>query len=168
MRILGRGKSVFLAVGGGSESLLSAPGRYDLVLRRRRGFVKVALRTGAPLVPCIGFGEPDMFNTLNELPPEAPIRRFQRILTRLFGFTVPLAFGRGLLGGKGVLPNPAPLNIVIGEPLEVDKWTGDIEGSEWDAAVDDLHEKYMQATVELYHAHQKKYAQDAAEIRLVE
>lgn len=169
IKILNRGKSVLLVVGGGSESMHAAPGRYDIVLRRRRGFVKVALRTGTSLVPCIGFGEPDLFDSLNErIPPGAPIRRVQRTLTRVFGFAIPLATGRGLLGGSGVLPNPTPLDIVIGEPLIVPKWTGDAHGPEWEEAVDVLHEKYMKATIDLYHKHQQKYARGASDIRVVE
>lgn len=43
------------------QSLHAKPGANDLVLRRRRGFVKIALRTGASLVPVYAFGENSTF-----------------------------------------------------------------------------------------------------------
>jgi 1-acyl-sn-glycerol-3-phosphate acyltransferase len=35
-------------------------GSYRLVLRRRLGFARLAAEAGAPLVPVIGVGEPDV------------------------------------------------------------------------------------------------------------
>lgn len=43
------------------QSLFAKPGANELVLRRRKGFIKVALRTGASLVPVLGFGEKSTF-----------------------------------------------------------------------------------------------------------
>jgi len=43
------------------QSLYAKPGANHLVLRRRRGFIKVALRTGVPLVPVYAFGENSTF-----------------------------------------------------------------------------------------------------------
>ena len=43
------------------QSLYAAPGKHDLVLSRRKGFVKIALRTGASLVPVYCFGENNTF-----------------------------------------------------------------------------------------------------------
>lgn len=43
LRILGKAKSVLIAVGGAAESLLARPGANELVLRRRKGFIKIAL-----------------------------------------------------------------------------------------------------------------------------
>ncbi|KAL4526931.1 hypothetical protein Ndes2526A_g01348 [Nannochloris sp. 'desiccata'] len=124
LNILGSGKSVCITVGGGSESLLAAPGKYDLILNRRKGFVRCALQTGASLVPCISFGEPETYNTINQLRHSHPIRRYQRFLERTLGFTIPLAFGRGVFLPYGLLPYPVPLNIVVGAPIEVEKYKG--------------------------------------------
>lgn len=33
-------------MGGAAESLESFPGRYRLVLRKRKGFIRIALQTG--------------------------------------------------------------------------------------------------------------------------
>ena len=40
------GRAVALAVGGAEESLLSRPCTLNLVLKKRQGFVRIALQTG--------------------------------------------------------------------------------------------------------------------------
>lgn len=85
LNILNRNKSIFIAIGGGKESLCSKPRSADLVLQRRQGFVKIALQSGASLVPCFSFGETDTFRTLNELPENSSLRRAQRFLLKYTG-----------------------------------------------------------------------------------
>ena len=50
------GASVAIVIGGASEALDARPGWATLTLARRKGFVKMALRTGASLVPVFAFG----------------------------------------------------------------------------------------------------------------
>lgn len=168
LTLLGRGKSIFIAVGGGTESLHAKPGAHDLVLRRRRGFVKVALRTGASLVPVYAFGENSTFRTANELPPTSLVRRFQRSLTKYTGFTLPLFFGTGFLLPLGLLPYPVPLDIVVGAPLDVPKFEGDESSAEFDALVDKYHGLFVAALQALFEAHREKYAKGEASLQLVE
>jgi len=52
----GPGSSIVLVIGGAQESLYSRPGTADLCLNRRRGFVRIAIDTGALLVPVYAFG----------------------------------------------------------------------------------------------------------------
>lgn len=47
----GSGSSITIVVGGAAESLNAHPGTADLVLKRRLGFIKIAIRNGADLVP---------------------------------------------------------------------------------------------------------------------
>ena len=51
------GASVAIVVGGAAEALDARPGWAVLTLARRKGFVKMALKTGASLVPVFAFGE---------------------------------------------------------------------------------------------------------------
>lgn len=53
--------AVGLIVGGEREQRLSANDAYKFVLKSRKGFVRIALRTGASLVPAISFGENNTF-----------------------------------------------------------------------------------------------------------
>lgn len=40
------GRMAVLMVGGAAESLLSRPNKYHIILRRRRGFCRIALQEG--------------------------------------------------------------------------------------------------------------------------
>ena len=42
----GPGRAMVIVIGGAAESLDARPGTYDLTLRERKGFVKLALTTG--------------------------------------------------------------------------------------------------------------------------
>lgn len=50
------GRGITIVVGGARESLDAQPHSLRLVLKRRKGFVKLAIRTGADLVPVLSFG----------------------------------------------------------------------------------------------------------------
>lgn len=60
----GSGRAITIVVGGASESLSAHPGTADLTLRRRLGFIKIAIRAGADLVPVFSFGENDIYSQL--------------------------------------------------------------------------------------------------------
>jgi hypothetical protein len=51
------------------------------ILRRRKGFVRIALQTGASLVPVFGFGETDLFETYVP-PPNSLLAKVQRFSHR--------------------------------------------------------------------------------------
>lgn len=40
------GKALVLVVGGAQESLLCRPGSYKIILKNRKGFVRIAIKTG--------------------------------------------------------------------------------------------------------------------------
>lgn len=62
-----KGRAIVLVVGGAAEALDAHPGRHELTLKNRKGFVREALLTGAHLVPVYSFGENDVFGQVSEL-----------------------------------------------------------------------------------------------------
>ena len=56
----------------------------DLVLRRRKGFVKLALASGADLVPVLAFGENECY-TRPPLRPGSLADRMQRLSKHVSG-----------------------------------------------------------------------------------
>ena len=93
----------------------------ELTLRRRRGFVRIALMTGASIVPVIGYGENELFNQpFNRRG--SPFRKFQDRVQKALGFAPVMFYGRGVFNYScGVLPHRRPINVVIGSPLATAK-----------------------------------------------
>lgn len=107
------GKSVLLLPGGIKEQLtLCKPGEDVVVLRERRGFVKLALLTGSPLVPVYVFGERRAFKVQETLT-----RVVGGLLKRMFRAGVPCVRGRWFT----LMPFSTPITIVFGHPIPVPK-----------------------------------------------
>eukprot|EP00878_Enallax_costatus_P007164 GHUV01007508.1.p2 GENE.GHUV01007508.1~~GHUV01007508.1.p2 ORF type:complete len:231 (+),score=53.48 GHUV01007508.1:473-1165(+) len=158
----GAGQAILLAVGGAQESLLARPGTYDIVLSKRKGFVKIALQTGAKLVPVIGFGENDLYD-MRQTVPRSVRAKLARLLKSWLGFTLPNAVGRSLLFGKtGLMPYPKPLNVVVGAPVDFDPSSvlqreQNNEQVGLDQFVDAYHEQYIKAFKQLWDDHKDKF-----------
>ncbi|KAK9823573.1 hypothetical protein WJX72_003923 [[Myrmecia] bisecta] len=164
----GTGSAVLLAIGGASESLHSAPGTFDLVLSRRKGFVRVAMETGASLVPVIAFGEVDLFDTIKP-PPSSRIARLQKWVEKTWGVTFPIAHGEGIVAGSGLLPRRKPLHIVVGAPIHLDKYTGDLRSEEAVKLADSYHAQYVAALQAMWNKHKEEYAPHRKQdLRIVE
>ena len=55
---------LYILPGGVAEIFTSTPGRHTIVFKNRRGLCKLAIETGAQLIPCYVFGGTDFFNNL--------------------------------------------------------------------------------------------------------
>ena len=103
------GRTLMLVPGGEAEQLRTARGRDGpLVLRRRTGFVRLALRHGVPVIPAYIFGCSDLYRT------SAAALRLREWLVAALRVCVPLAWG----AGSPVVPLRAPLRVVLGEPFD--------------------------------------------------
>ncbi|XP_052413402.1 diacylglycerol O-acyltransferase 2 isoform X2 [Carassius gibelio] len=93
----GVGNAVVIIIGGAEESLTSSPGVNTLVMKHRKGFVRLALEHGADLVPVYSFGENELFPQV-VLSEGSVGRRLQALFKRIMGFA-PCLFtgGRWLL-----------------------------------------------------------------------
>jgi 2-acylglycerol O-acyltransferase 2 len=150
--LLNRGESIMLVVGGAAEALDARPGLFDLTLRNRKGFVKIALQNGASLVPCLGFGENELFNQVPN-PRGSKLRDFQDWMRRKLSFSVPLFWGRGIWNYDfGILPRRNPITVVTGAPVDVPR----IEfPSQQD--IDETHAKYVTALQKLFDDNYQEY-----------
>ncbi|KAL4249920.1 Diacylglycerol O-acyltransferase [Abortiporus biennis] len=115
----GPGQAITIVVGGAAESLSARPGTADLTLRKRLGFIKIAIQHGADLVPVFSFGENDIYQ---QMPNEKGtlVHSFQKKFQNVFGFTLPLFHGRGLLNyNLGLMPYRRRIVTVVGRPIPV-------------------------------------------------
>ncbi|KAK4099807.1 DAGAT-domain-containing protein [Parathielavia hyrcaniae] len=138
----GMGRAVTIVVGGARESLEAYPGTLRLVLAQRKGFVKMAQRTGADLVPVLALGESDLYDQVS--PRRHPLlHALQRWLLRTLKFTLPFLHGRGIFNyDVGLMPYRKPLNVVVGRPIAVRQVREEKEGLD-PREVDRLHAEYV-------------------------
>jgi 2-acylglycerol O-acyltransferase 2 len=149
---MGPGNGVMIVVGGAAESLNAHPGTNDLTLKKRMGFVKVAIRAGADLVPVFAFGENDIFDQADNRPG-TKLRSFQKQFQSVFGFTTPFFHGRGVFNyDVGILPHRKAIHVVVGRPVKVVQH--DNPPTE---LVEKYHKAYIQELERLYDQFKDEY-----------
>jgi len=156
----GMGRAVTIVVGGARESLEAQPGMMHLVLGERKGFIRLAIRTGADLVPVLAFGENDLYGQVD--PKTHPrLQRFQKLVLRSLKFTLPFLHGRGIFNyDVGLMPYRRPLNIVVGKPIKVQMVSdGDFDPRE----VDRLHGLYVAELSKMWERYKDVFAKDRKE-----
>ncbi len=158
------GRAITIVVGGASESLDAEPHTLRLVLRKRKGFIKLAIRAGADLVPVLSFGENELYDQVQ--PHTHPrIHQTQLFLKKLLGFTIPLFHARGVFNyDVGMLPYRTPVNVVVGRPIKV------MQQAEPDESyLNEVHGLYIQELERIWHEWKDVFARDrTGEMEIVE
>ncbi|KAL8948680.1 MAG: hypothetical protein Q9222_005148, partial [Ikaeria aurantiellina] len=116
----GMGRAITIVVGGARESLSAQP-RSDLrlILKNRKGFVKLAIRTGADLVPVLAFGENELYEQVTS-QSHPLIHKLQLMVKKACGFTIPLFHARGVFNyDVGLMPYRRAVDVVVGRPVRV-------------------------------------------------
>ncbi|KAK4869392.1 hypothetical protein LT330_006392 [Penicillium expansum] len=154
----GMGRAITIVVGGARESLNARPNSLRLVLKRRKGFVKLAIRTGADLVPVLAFGENDLYDQVDS-DQHPIIHKLQMLVKQTLGFTIPLFHARGVFNyDVGLMPYRTPLNIVVGRPIPVMQQPNRDKIN--DQYIDELHSRYVEELMRLWDQWKDVYAKD--------
>ena len=166
----GMGRAITIVVGGARESLDAQPYSLRLVLARRKGFVKLAIRTGADLVPVLAFGENDLYDQVQ--PDTHPlIHKAQMLVKKCMGFTIPLFHARGVFNyDVGLMPYRRPLDVVVGRPIKVvqqgggsEKGKGMGKGVVDEAYVDEIHALYVKELERIWEEWKDTFAAERTE-----
>lgn len=150
--------SVCIVVGGASESLLAFPHKNEIVLKKRKGFIKIALELGdVNIVPIFGFGETNIYEVFSP-DPKGKFRilyKMQWWMKQNFGFTIPLFYARGVFNYDfGLLPHRLPINIVVGKPIAVP-----FRPSPSMAEIDYYHELYVEELQNIFNRYKHDFMQ---------
>lgn len=144
----GMGRGITIVIGGARESLDAQPHSMRLVLKRRKGFIKLAIRTGADLVPVLAFGENDLYEQVRS-DQHPLIHKLQMLVKQTLGFTIPLFHARGIFNyDVGLMPYRRPLNVVVGRPIQVVRQQNRDKVN--DEYINELHARYVQELVRLW------------------
>lgn len=156
LKILKQGFSLAIVVGGAQESLLARPESTEIVLQKRKGFIKLALETGnVSLVPCYCFGENELYNIL-EPDEDSYWRKLQLWLKKSFGFTIPFFHARGVFNYDfGLLPFRKEVTLVTGKPIPVP-----FLPSPKKTEVDYYHELYVNELQRIFDEYKTKFQED--------
>lgn len=142
-----------IAVGGSQEVVHAKPGNYRIVLQDRKGFIRIALQTGAAVVPVISFGENDLYHQLSN-EPDSLSAKVQTLIRKAIGITLPIV--------QEVIPRRHSITTVVGAPLEV-KQNAEPSREEINA----LHDEFINALSELFEDHKHNYIENSDNVRLI-
>ncbi|XP_031605335.2 2-acylglycerol O-acyltransferase 2-A isoform X1 [Oreochromis aureus] len=146
------GNVAVIAVGGAPEALDARPGALTLQVQNRKGFIKLALKHGAQLVPVFSFGENELFDQI-ENPTGSPLRRLQNRLQSIMGIAMPLFHARGVFQYSfGLIPYRKPIHTIVGKPIPVIQTP-----SPSSEDIESLHKVYLQNLTELFEQHKRTY-----------
>ncbi|GKZ79696.1 diacylglycerol O-acyltransferase 2 [Aspergillus niger] len=139
------GQAIIICIGGAREARYAKPNTMDLVLNVRRGFVRVAVQTGADLVPVMAFGENELFDVgtvdEEEVKGRAWVGWVPRAWYAVTGMNVRWVGGRWGL----IVPYRRPVNVVVGRVIAVREGRGveDVDDVD-DGYVEELHGRYVE------------------------
>ncbi|KAL3477832.1 diacylglycerol acyltransferase-domain-containing protein [Aspergillus californicus] len=161
----GMGRAITIVIGGARESLNASPRSLRLVLKRRKGFIKLAIRTGADLVPVLAFGENDLYEQVRS-DSHPLIHKFQMLVKQTLGFTIPLFHARGVFNyDVGLMPYRRPLNIVVGRPIQVVQQQD--RNKIDDSYINQLHSQYLRELERIWEEWKDVYAKNSSELEIV-
>src|SRR5690606_7421972 len=117
--------------GGAKEALYSTPEKDVLYLRKRSGFIKLALKNGISIVPVFSFNENNPFSQLsvNEHPKLQMINAWSQTL---LGVSLPVLMN--------IVPRKTRITVVVGKAISLPK----IEEPD-----EEIVEKYLQEYIEI-------------------
>ncbi|KAI8062198.1 diacylglycerol acyltransferase-domain-containing protein [Gongronella butleri] len=154
----GPGRSIVIVVGGASESLSARPGIADLTLKKRLGFIRLAIVHQACLVPCFSFGENDIYEQVAN-DQGSMIWKFQKMVQNYTGFTLPLFHARGIFNyDVGIIPFRHPIVTVVGRPIDVPKLEPGAEPTHEQLV--EVQAAYIDELQSIYDKYKDVYAKD--------
>ncbi|XP_004509476.1 diacylglycerol O-acyltransferase 2D-like isoform X2 [Cicer arietinum] len=150
--LLASGYSCIIVPGGTRETLFMEHGCENVYLKERRGFVRLAMEMGHPLVPVFCFGQTNIYKWW-----KAPGKLIQSIARSMKIF--PLIFW-GRFGTP--VPFKNPLYVVVGRPIQLEKTPQPTSDQ-----VAKVHSEFIEALQDLFERHKVQAGYENLELKIV-
>ncbi|GAB6029647.1 Diacylglycerol O-acyltransferase 2 [Chamberlinius hualienensis] len=160
----GKGNLVILLVGGMDEVAESKLNAMTILLKKRKGFVKLAITTGADLLPSITFGEDEVFDKrCSERFLFSWMKNVENVLLKYFGIRMKIkAIFNVTLNALFVnVPPRIPVATIVGKPIEVVQ-----DSSPNDETINYYHNKYMESIEQLFNEYKAKFGDRYKDLKL--
>jgi len=118
LRIFARGDKALVYPGGDLDGMRPFRRRNEVVFGNRRGYIRLALEAGVPIVPVVSAGAHAIYIVLDDLQGLANTLRLDRFF-RLKVMPLTLSFPLGLTLGPlfPFIPWPTRILVEVGEPI---------------------------------------------------
>ncbi|KYN11146.1 2-acylglycerol O-acyltransferase 2-B [Trachymyrmex cornetzi] len=155
------GKAIIVVVGGAPEAMESLPDTYRIIIKKRKGFVKLALENGILLVPVCSFGETDLYNQVYS-PEGSILKRIQNYIQNFIGLAPVIISGRGLFQYSfGLIPKRLPVTVVVGSPMKLPK----IKEPTFEE-INKYHDQFIKHLTEFFDTQKHNYIKNAENVTL--
>lgn len=139
--LLKDGYSITVYPGGAEEALFSRPEKDIIILKKRRGFIKLAMKNGTSIVPCFCFNESNGWEQSKRNIYFWDL--FRSNFKNLTGISIPNV--------SNIFPKKNPCTLVIGNPIKISK--GDQEEE-----IEKYLKIYIESIVNLHQEYSKTYS----------
>ncbi len=138
-KALDQHKSLVVLPGGEAEQIRTTYGKEKVYLSNRKGFIKLAMRKGVPVVPMYVFGSSDAYYTFHDDDDKSRSKKFdwtfydlRHKLMKNFGVCIMICTG---LWWSYLCPLPKKTTIVFGKPIYFQPASNSSQSTSADATI---------------------------------
>ncbi len=120
-RLLRSGRKVMVYPGGDLDAMRAHRDRQRIIFGPRRGYIRLALRTGVPLIPVVAAGAHQGFYVIDEGRWLARLLRLDRLRLEVWPITLSIPWGLTIGPPPGYLPLRTRIHIEVMEPVRFER-----------------------------------------------